>query len=316
MKDKKKYRLAIEEFRKALSLDPEHVQSLNAMGICYDQLGEYSQAIKSYEKALQINPNLDYANNNLGYSYLLWGKYDLAINAFKKATELNDLNFRYHNNLGLAYVKTGQYQLARIQFEKGGAKVNFYSNRTLLLDNEAGYAKVEPIQQVCGSNFFTKGLFKNQVQFDKKTNQNDSEKIAEELSNVFFDLEDLKDEKKRKNDSKANVSKQGDTKEKLKHKKAIINDISHTFKQDKAFKDKTRIKGMANRYPTFNPNNSTQIEVSKGNGVNRMATRIGEYLRDKDFSVSRLTNAEHFNFKETKLYYCPGYLHEAFELAQ
>jgi Flp pilus assembly protein TadD len=60
----------------------------------------------------------------------------------------------------------------------------------------------------------------------------------------------------------------------------------------------------------------TEIEVSNGNGVNNMAKRVGNYFEKKGLIVSRLTNAEHFNFKETKIFYLRPYLHDAYIVAQ
>jgi hypothetical protein len=58
------------------------------------------------------------------------------------------------------------------------------------------------------------------------------------------------------------------------------------------------------------------VEISNGNGVNRMATRVGNYLKEKGVEVTRLTNAEHFNFDETMIYYHWDHLQDAFKVAQ
>ena len=47
-----------------------------------------------------------------------------------------------------------------------------------------------------------------------------------------------------------------------------------------------------------------------------MAKRVGNYFEKHGLNVSRLTNAEHFNFKETKIFYLRPYLHDAFIVAQ
>ena len=41
-----------------------------------------------------------------------------------------------------------------------------------------------------------------------------------------------------------------------------------------------------------------------------MARRVGHYLEAKGLAVNRLTNADHFNHPETRIYYQKGY-HEA-----
>jgi Tfp pilus assembly protein PilF len=114
---RKKHKLAIEELKKAVQLNPLFAKAYNAMGVSYDNLRRYSQAIRCYQSALKLDPKLDYVHNNLGYSYLLKNELDAAIVAFQKATELNDNNKRYRNNLGLAYVMKDQYDEAYAEFK-------------------------------------------------------------------------------------------------------------------------------------------------------------------------------------------------------
>ena len=58
------------------------------------------------------------------------------------------------------------------------------------------------------------------------------------------------------------------------------------------------------------------LEISNGNGVRHMARRVGNLLIDEGFEKPNLTNASHFNHSETKIYYCIGYLQEAYRVAQ
>jgi len=59
-----------------------------------------------------------------------------------------------------------------------------------------------------------------------------------------------------------------------------------------------------------------EIEVSNGNGVNRMARRVGNDLIDKGLNVTRLTNADHFGYEKTKIYYLGPYLRDAYTVAK
>jgi hypothetical protein len=61
---------------------------------------------------------------------------------------------------------------------------------------------------------------------------------------------------------------------------------------------------------------SFKVEISNGNGVHRMARRVGAYLKGRDMEVTRLTNAKHFNFSATTIYYHDDYIQEAFNIAQ
>jgi hypothetical protein len=49
-----------------------------------------------------------------------------------------------------------------------------------------------------------------------------------------------------------------------------------------------------------------RLEVANGNGVQGMAARVRSYLQEKGGSVSRITNADSFDYRETILYHRPG----------
>jgi Flp pilus assembly protein TadD/cell division septation protein DedD len=49
------------------------------------------------------------------------------------------------------------------------------------------------------------------------------------------------------------------------------------------------------------------IEISNGNGVHRMARRVGDYLKEKGVKVTRLTNANNFKHTETRIFYQKEY---------
>jgi tetratricopeptide (TPR) repeat protein len=50
-----------------------------------------------------------------------------------------------------------------------------------------------------------------------------------------------------------------------------------------------------------------QIEISNGNGVTRMARLIAEFMKENNYKVVRLTNADNFNYKSSQIYYQKGY---------
>jgi Tfp pilus assembly protein PilF len=77
---------AIRFFNKALSLDPRHYQSLNALGLTYSLKGDLKEAEKSFLKCLEISPAFTEARNNLGMIYQEMGFLDRAEEEFKKAT--------------------------------------------------------------------------------------------------------------------------------------------------------------------------------------------------------------------------------------
>jgi Flp pilus assembly protein TadD len=132
--ENRKFRLAIQEFRAAVDIDPNNVQAYNSMGVCYDTLGDYERAAYCYTKALALNHDLAYIQNNLGYSYLLKGNLDAAIEAFKKAIDLGPQKALYHNNLGLAYAQKGLFQPAFEEFSVAGGETKAHYNLAQILN--------------------------------------------------------------------------------------------------------------------------------------------------------------------------------------
>lgn len=60
---------------------------------------------------------------------------------------------------------------------------------------------------------------------------------------------------------------------------------------------------------------SVAIEVSNGNGTTGMAVRSADFLRGHGFKVQNITNAMHFRFQESVIFYREEYLQVAKELA-
>ena len=57
------------------------------------------------------------------------------------------------------------------------------------------------------------------------------------------------------------------------------------------------------------------IEVSNGNGVEGMAPRSAVYFKEQGENIRRITNAKHFGFKNSIVFYREGYLPEAYKIA-
>lgn len=60
------YKVALEEFRESLAIDPRYVPAHSMMGLVYMELKEDDKARQSFERALKIDPADSDANNNYG----------------------------------------------------------------------------------------------------------------------------------------------------------------------------------------------------------------------------------------------------------
>ena len=110
-----RHREAIEEFNKAIRIDPRYVRAYNGIAVSLDQMGEHERALEQFQAALLIRPDLDYLYNNMGYSLLLQERYEEAAEAFEKAAELSGGKIsRIQNNLALARSALGTAAPAEI----------------------------------------------------------------------------------------------------------------------------------------------------------------------------------------------------------
>ena len=69
----RKYKDAIEAYKKALKIKPHYVDAYLNLGQAHYKLGEYSEAIDIYKQALKMRPDIQ-TYNKLGTLYIVTGK--------------------------------------------------------------------------------------------------------------------------------------------------------------------------------------------------------------------------------------------------
>jgi tetratricopeptide (TPR) repeat protein len=107
-----RYAAAVEEYRKALAVQPNDATVHNKLGICYQQLGDDVLARREYERALALDPGYGEVWNNIGTLEQARKRLKLAVRAYKKAIETKPGLANPWKNLGSAYLSLGQVQEA------------------------------------------------------------------------------------------------------------------------------------------------------------------------------------------------------------
>jgi tetratricopeptide (TPR) repeat protein len=108
---------AIEEFKKALQLDPMNSDTYRELANVYSAMGRTHQAESTYQKAIELRPDSWPAYSYLGYFYFLQGRYLEAESQFKRVLALAPDNLTAQENLGAMYFSMGRYEEAAGVFE-------------------------------------------------------------------------------------------------------------------------------------------------------------------------------------------------------
>jgi len=130
------YEQAIDEYTKALEINPYYAKAYNNRGIARRNIRDYSGAIDDFNHAVEINPKYEEAYNNRGNAKLDSGDFQGAIDDYTLAVKLDRWFADAYNNLGLAREKLQDISGALDAFNRA-IKLNrkfsdAYLNRGLL----------------------------------------------------------------------------------------------------------------------------------------------------------------------------------------
>ncbi len=108
----KNYQKAIEEFNKAIQLNPNYADAYHNLANTFLQSGQPEKAIASYQKSLEINPTIWQSHLALGAIYFDQKDYQQAKSHILEAISIKPNNPDLYSNLGLIYLKIGDYEKA------------------------------------------------------------------------------------------------------------------------------------------------------------------------------------------------------------
>ncbi len=109
---------AIEDFDKAIALDPSYYEAYNNRGTVFLKLGLIDKAIADYDKTISINPGHAAPYVNRGKAYFLMGRYVKSEDDFNKAISLNQDYAVAYLNRGTLFFVTGNISHAISDFQK------------------------------------------------------------------------------------------------------------------------------------------------------------------------------------------------------
>lgn len=112
---------ALDDFANAIRLRRNYPNPYNNRGILYAKnLKDYDRAIGDFNQALKYRPNYPEAYNNRGHTYLLAGDFSHAVSDLRKAIEIVPDYYEAHEGLGEAYLFSLNKQGAIAEFRRAG----------------------------------------------------------------------------------------------------------------------------------------------------------------------------------------------------
>ncbi|MDZ8091571.1 MAG: tetratricopeptide repeat protein [Nostoc sp. DedQUE05] len=116
--DQKKWDLALDDFSKAITINPQYTTAYNLRGGLYETQGKWNLALDDYTKAITINPQDATVYNLRGNLYKKYKKWDLALDDYTKAIAINPQDATAYYNRGLLYKQQKKWDLALDDFSK------------------------------------------------------------------------------------------------------------------------------------------------------------------------------------------------------
>ena len=109
---------AIEEFKKALAVDPQNVNVHNSFGVCYGVKGKLDMAIDAFETAISLDPKDVMATYNVGLAHFKQGDKEKSLDLFLEAHSLDGDNPDVAYQIAVCYRENDQTDTALEYLEK------------------------------------------------------------------------------------------------------------------------------------------------------------------------------------------------------
>ncbi len=163
---------AIQEYTKAIEMDPSYASAYNSRGILYKELGDHQKALEDYNKAIELNSDYAAAYLNRGNLFYHLGDTQKALEDYNRAIELNSEYVLAYNNRGNLYRNLGSRQKALEDYDKAielaPDYANAYLERGILYHNLGEFPKalrdydkkieLNPKCEKCEIAYFNRGL--------------------------------------------------------------------------------------------------------------------------------------------------------------
>jgi len=187
---------AVEQYRLAIGLNPDHIEAYNRLGIVLARLGRFKESEEVYQQAIELTPDQVYLRNNLAFDYIMQARWAEAEDQLIQTLEKSPDFMRARINFALVLAQQEHFDEAMIQFRMAlpaeDAHYNmglmYQSKRRLLEAAQAYKSALEANPKFAAAK---KRLEKLPPDVVEKANQQHAEAVASPLPTFVEDESDL-----------------------------------------------------------------------------------------------------------------------------
>ena len=129
MLQQKKYQEAIDQFTKAIDIDPYWDYPYNNRGYCKLQLGDIDNAYADLFHSFEMNSDNSFSWRNLGVYYLTTNEFEKALQHFEQAEKIDPKTELINFYLGKTHLKIGNTDKSKLYLDKS-AELNEHNDST------------------------------------------------------------------------------------------------------------------------------------------------------------------------------------------
>ena len=274
--------MAVESYRKAVSVDPHNVEAHNALGVALSRAGQHDDAVAFLRMAVALDPGRAHLHSNLGNALLRAGRSQEAIGELKQALVQDPRDAIARANLQLAVAQNDSTAFAR-----GDSDADSSAPQTQAVTDST---PVAPAAQVPANRFTTVVPVHPEAPASGSTVT--SAPVSMPLTMQVFDAPSVP---------------------------SLQVPVTHTFESLTVLAGPASpalpptsvpLPGTAPELhpPTFAAAATPRIEIANGNGITGMAARLGAFLRANGLAHrARLSNVPPFDVSTTVVHYRAGF---------
>ena len=131
--NKGRHQEAVDEWRRALAMEPGNAKAHTNLGISLSRLGASEEAIAELRRAVELKPDYPEARNNLGVALVQMGRFAEAVPHFVKYLEFYPLAGEVYFNLAEALYQRGSTAEA-IRMARRALSLGIEQKNQLLVD--------------------------------------------------------------------------------------------------------------------------------------------------------------------------------------